>query len=158
MKTIALLAAIGLIVAVGCGQTATVEDSTDNPLPVEITTASLTLCKDCGEVKGTDKCCAEGAAACDCGFHKGSLACCKVDKTGEDITLCTECGFVVDSKKCCADGAEVCECGFAHGSPACCKVEKEALAAADGDDHDRDGGDHDDGHDEQPGHDNDSDA
>ena len=38
--------------------------------------ASAALCSKCGEVAGSDKCCAEGAEACaGCGLHKGSPGC-----------------------------------------------------------------------------------
>jgi hypothetical protein len=120
---------VGLLALVGCSKTATVDSNLDIP-EVDLTAATFTLCKDCGEVKGSDKCCVEGAEMCECGFVHGSPACCKVDKTGEDITLCAKCGFVAGSDQCCAEGAEMCDCGFVHGSPACCKVDKETLAAA----------------------------
>ena len=40
--------------------------------------AKAKLCGGCGEVKGADKCCVEGAEKCaDCGKNKGSPGCCK---------------------------------------------------------------------------------
>lgn len=37
---------------------------------------STALCSKCGEVAGSDKCCAEGAEVCaGCGLHKGSPGC-----------------------------------------------------------------------------------
>ena len=37
---------------------------------------SAALCPKCGEVAGSEKCCAEGAEACaGCGLHKGSPGC-----------------------------------------------------------------------------------
>ena len=37
---------------------------------------SAQLCPKCGEVAGSDKCCAEGAEICaGCGLHKGSPGC-----------------------------------------------------------------------------------
>ena len=35
------------------------------------------LCVSCGEVYGSDACCDEDAARCDCGMIKGSPGCCK---------------------------------------------------------------------------------
>ncbi len=153
MKSFALLTAIALVAVVGCGTSTPIET-------VEVTPVTFTLCKDCGQVKGGDECCAEGAEICKCGFAHGSPACCKLEKTGEDLTLCAACGYAAGSEKCCAEGAEVCECGFVHGSPACCKIETDGDTAAhdEHEGHDHDGEDHDAGHDEEAGHDNDSDA
>ena len=37
---------------------------------------SAELCAKCGEVAGSEKCCAEGAEVCaGCGLHKGSPGC-----------------------------------------------------------------------------------
>jgi len=38
---------------------------------------TLVICDKCGEYKGTEKCCVEGAKICDkCGKHAGSPGCC----------------------------------------------------------------------------------
>ena len=55
------------------------------------------LCGSCGQVKGAETCCAEGAADCmTCGLDKGSPGCCKMEK-GEDVTLCNGCGSAAGS-------------------------------------------------------------
>ena len=83
------------------------------------------LCGGCGQVKGSDVCCAEGAEKCDkCGLTKGSPGCCKIEK-GTDTKLCSKCGQIKGSDACCAEGAEKCDkCGLAKGSPGCCKIKK----------------------------------
>ena len=83
----------------------------------------LALCGGCGQIKGSDVCCAEGADKCPkCELVKGSPGCCKIEK-GSDAKLCTKCGQIVGSDKCCAEGAEKCpKCNLAKGSPGCCKV------------------------------------
>ncbi len=43
--------------------------------------AAVALCLKCGEIKGSDVCCKEGAAKCDkCQLAKGSPGCCKLPK------------------------------------------------------------------------------
>lgn len=80
----------------------------------------VVLCGKCGEVKGSDACCAADAEVCGCGLHHGSPGCCKMEK-GADATLCSHCGEVLGSEKCCVAGAEVCpDCGMHAGSPGCC--------------------------------------
>ena len=59
---------------------------------------------------------------CDCGFHKGSDLCCKIEGDFAGSFLCGKCGDVVGSEKCCIEGATICECGFAKGAPLCCKL------------------------------------
>ena len=40
------------------------------------TETSAALCSKCGEIAGSEKCCAEGAEICaGCGLHKGSPGC-----------------------------------------------------------------------------------
>ena len=40
------------------------------------TVVSAELCSKCGEVAGSEKCCAEGSELCaGCGLHKGSPGC-----------------------------------------------------------------------------------
>ena len=42
------------------------------------TEEAQTLCKSCGQVKGSDACCKPGAVICtQCGLVKGSPGCCK---------------------------------------------------------------------------------
>ena len=87
--------------------------------------SSATLCGDCGWVKGTDKCCGEGAEKCKCGLVKGSPGCCKITP-GTDAVLCG-CGEVMNSEKCCSAEAEKCGCGKAKGSPGCCIDKKQGA-------------------------------
>ena len=88
----------------------------------------VTLCGLCGEVKGTDKCCAEGIALCDnCKLHKDSPLCCNKAIRGEkDILLCRKCGEVCFTEKCCpkSGAPEKCaECGLHKDSPGCCRID-----------------------------------
>ena len=66
------------------------------------------LCGGCGQVKGSDVCCAKDAEMCKkCDFVKGSPACCKVKKTGDKvIVLCKKCENVKGSKACRAEGKD----------------------------------------------------
>ena len=87
----------------------------------------LVVCQNCGEIKGSGKCCKADAEKCEkCGLNKGSIGCCKGLKPakGEDeVVLCTKCGEVKGSDKCCKAGAEKCEkCGLNLGSPGCCRI------------------------------------
>ncbi len=103
---------------VGC------ESAEDTDLVRSGTMGEAVVCSGCGEFKGTDGCCVEGAEKCDkCGLAKGSPGCCKVDVTGGDVTLCGDCGQVKGSDTCCAADAVACDkCGLAKGSPGCCKM------------------------------------
>lgn len=86
--------------------------------------ANVALCGSCGQMKGSDVCCAEGATACEgCKLAKGSPGCCKMAK-GEDAALCTGCGHIKGAEACCTEGAERCGCGMIKGSPGCCKMPK----------------------------------
>lgn len=84
--------------------------------------STLTLCGDCGQIKGGDACCAEGAEACGgCELTKGAPGCCKMEK-GVDAPLCGDCGQIKGAEACCAADAEKCSgCEKAKGSPGCCK-------------------------------------
>ncbi len=108
-----LIAAILSISLSSCGtadQTNQVEDA-----------SVLSLCGDCGELKGTDGCCDASAAACPgCDLAKGSPGCCKMEK-GTDVALCNGCGQIKGSDSCCDENATKCACGKAAGSPGCCK-------------------------------------
>ncbi|MAG55653.1 MAG: hypothetical protein CMJ83_05110 [Planctomycetes bacterium] len=89
------------------------------------TAAAYMLCGGCGQVKHTEACCAEGAAACaKCGLHAGSPGCCKMSK-GTDVALCSGCGHATGAESCCAEGSTKCgKCGLAAGSLGCCKLPK----------------------------------
>ena len=87
--------------------------------------AEVKLCAHCGQIKGSELCCKEGAEKCaDCGLAKGSPACCKgIDFPGGDVALCAKCGQVKGAEACCKADAEKCpKCGMAKGSPGCCKI------------------------------------
>ncbi len=80
--------------------------------------ATYFLCGSCGQIKGTDACCAEGGATCaKCELTKGSPGCCEIEK-GTNVQLCTKCGQIKGADACCAADAEKCvKCGLAKGSP-----------------------------------------
>ena len=93
--------------------------------PEAVADAKLQLCSKCGQIKGTDKCCLEGAVKCSsCSLVKGSPACCKnLDFSKGAVILCGGCGQVKGSEACCAKDAQKCsKCGLAKGSPGCCKI------------------------------------
>ena len=85
--------------------------------------ASVTLCGDCGQFKGTDVCCNAEAPKCDgCSLAKGSPGCCKIE-ADEDVALCTGCGQAKGTTDCCKADAPQCDgCELAKGSPGCCKM------------------------------------
>ena len=87
------------------------------------------VCLKCGEVKGTDKCCAADAEKCaKCKLNKGSVGCCRnLPKCpcGDAAKLCAKCGQVKGSNACCKADAPKCgKCELAKGSPGCCKLGK----------------------------------
>ncbi|MFH1731595.1 MAG: hypothetical protein ABIF82_08080 [Planctomycetota bacterium] len=93
------------------------------------TTNATKVCMKCGEIGGSDKCCAEGAEKCaKCGLNKGSVGCCRGLKPAAgatDVILCAKCGQVKGSDVCCKPGAAKCaKCGLVKGSPGCCKIGK----------------------------------
>ena len=108
----AVLLLVGLLSVVGCEKKAAAKPD-------------VTLCAKCGQVKGSDTCCAPDAQKCTgCGLAKGSTACCQgVDFSKGDVTLCAKCGETKGSDKCCKPDAEKCpKCGLAKGSVGCCKI------------------------------------
>lgn len=88
--------------------------------------AAVALCLKCGQIKGSDVCCKEGAVTCDkCGLAKDSPGCCKIAKDAESAAICTKCGQIKGSDVCCKEGAATCDkCGLAKGSPGCCILPK----------------------------------
>ncbi len=119
-----IVALLGLAVW-GCGQTTTPDADleADKATQGATETAAVFLCGDCGQIKGSDDCCAEGAETCEkCGLATGAPGCCKIKK-GTNVELCTACGQIKGSDACCAEGAETCaKCSLAKGSPGCCKI------------------------------------
>ena len=93
-------------------------------------TAPPALCGECGQIKGSDVCCAADAEKCGkCDLVKGSPGCCKIQK-GTDTELCTGCGQIKGSEACCVAGAATCEkCGLHQGSPGCCRIKDVAAVA-----------------------------
>jgi len=123
-----LVAAVTSLAIVGCGGTSTGPDTKSDMSSENLTNVayeSATLCGKCGEMKGSETCCAEGAEVCsECDLHKGSTGCCKM-KAGDDATLCGSCGEIKGTEACCAEGAETCsKCSLHKGAPGCCKLEK----------------------------------
>lgn len=110
------IAAFALAVVAGCSCPLCGEKKAE--------TKSAALCGGCGQVKGSEVCCAADAAKCaKCGLAKGSPGCCKITK-GKDAALCTGCGQIKGSDACCKPGAEKCaKCDLAKGSPGCCKLQ-----------------------------------
>ncbi len=84
----------------------------------------VALCADCGQIKGSDVCCAADAEACTaCGLAKDSPGCCVMEKGDADVALCTDCGQIAGSDLCCKPDQTKCEkCDLTAGSPGCCKL------------------------------------
>ena len=104
-----LFLAVGMLI-VGC-------DKSPTPTPT-----AKTLCGGCGQIKGSDVCCKEGADKCTkCELAKGAPGCCKITK-GTDAALCAKCGQIKGTDVCCKADADKCgKCNLAKGSPGCCK-------------------------------------
>ncbi len=138
--SLALLSAT-VVFTLGCGGASS--EGPELSIPAVMSTAyeSATLCGKCGQMKGTEACCAEGAETCaGCSLHKGAPGCCKIE-AGTDATLCAGCGQVKGSESCCAEGAETCAaCGLHQGAPGCCKLKK--LASKEDSDDDEGSGNH----------------
>jgi hypothetical protein len=92
--------------------------------PQSAQAASVSLCTDCGQLKGTELCCQPGQSKCaDCGLVKGSPGCCKIPKGAESASLCTECGHIKGTELCCMPYQTVCgKCGLIKGTAGCCKI------------------------------------
>lgn len=145
---------IGLMLVAGCSKKVAVgKPHTHHP------EAEVTLCGLCGEVKGSEKCCKDGATLCPiCGLHKGSPLCCSTAIYGRrDVLLCRKCGEKAFTDKCCKEGIALCpKCGLHKGSPGCCKIEPVAKDGGTGGEfthtHEGHGDDHDHDHDHDDGH------
>ena len=120
LKKIAILFIIALFFS-GCEQKEKLNEKTQTHSHSMGKNADITLCGNCGQVKGSDICCKVDAVKCGCGAHKGSPACCTITLTGENITLCGHCGEVRGSELCCLETAEKCvKCDKIKDSPGCC--------------------------------------
>ena len=86
--------------------------------------ASVELCTDCGQIKGTELCCKPGQVKCaGCSLVKGSPGCCNIPKGATKAELCTKCGQIKSSDLCCKPNETKCtSCGLVKGSPGCCKI------------------------------------
>lgn len=86
--------------------------------------ASVELCTDCGQIKGSELCCKPGQATCaGCGLAKGSPGCCNIPEGAETAAICTGCGQIKGGELCCQPNQPTCpECGLVKGSPGCCKM------------------------------------
>ncbi len=86
--------------------------------------ASVELCTDCGQIKGTELCCKPGQVKCaGCSLVKGSPGCCNIPKGATKAELCAKCGQIKGTEVCCkADQPKCTKCGLAKGSPGCCKI------------------------------------
>lgn len=93
----------------------------------------VTLCGNCGQVKGSADCCKQGATLCKaCGLHKGSPGCCRIKK-GKMVTLCGNCGQCKGSDLCCCkkpDQPRCKGCGLFSKSPGCCRINAPAVQKA----------------------------
>jgi hypothetical protein len=91
--------------------------------------ASVELCTDCGQIKGSEMCCKPDQTMCEgCGLVKGSPGCCKIPKDAETAAICTDCGQIKGSESCCKPDQVKCEsCGLVKGSPGCCKLPKQEI-------------------------------
>ncbi len=121
---------VGLALLCGCGgdDAASTSPETPSTPDAEVSLASASgadvfLCGGCGQIKGTDTCCVEGAEDCDeCGLVAGSPGCCVIE-AGDDVKLCKKCGQVAGGDACCAEDAERCDkCDLIKGSPGCCAI------------------------------------
>jgi YHS domain-containing protein len=64
--------------------------------------APVVVCGKCGEMKGSEECCREGAKKCpECGLIKGSPGCCKLPGKGKDAVICGGCGKIEGSDESC---------------------------------------------------------
>lgn len=108
----------------GCGGDNTADTSSTND---GVQTTLTNFCGDCGQYKGSDTCCTDGAEKCpDCGFHKEAPLCCKLEQAAvAGKTICGKCGEFAGEKKCCKEGADVCtKCELNKGAPLCCKLKE----------------------------------
>lgn len=128
---------VAAVLVWGCGKAAdTSKSKTDSKSAANTSTTSdehasldhdsLTVyCGKCGEVKGSDKCCAADAEKCSCGMIKGSPLCCvKLSEDAKGKDLCGKCGHVHSADHRCDADCETCECGLHKDSELCCKLNK----------------------------------
>ena len=82
------------------------------------------LCTNCGEMKGSEKCC-KPAMKCDkCGMHKGAPGCCKMEKGEKMDKTCGMCGEMKGSEKCSKPEMKCEKGGMDKEASSCNKMEK----------------------------------
>ena len=126
---ITLFAVVSMLILTSCScavaaDTCEVKPGAKETKMAKMDGKSLKICGDCGELKGSEKCCAPDAEKCSkCGLNKGAPGCCKIEKGATDAKLCGHCGEIKGSDKCCVAEAEKCpKCGLNKGAPGCCKI------------------------------------
>lgn len=89
-----------------------------------VSAGEIALCTGCGQIKGSEECCADGATLCACGMVKGSPGCCRIEQGSSDpVALCATCGHIKGDEMCCKPGQEMCSaCDMVKGSAGCCKI------------------------------------
>jgi YHS domain-containing protein len=106
--TLLLFAAAGLFVLSSCGKKEDAHKGHDHPAaehpasehPQAAEAEEAKLCGKCGEVKGSEKCCAEGIEKCGkCGMHKGSPGCCPKPEENKSSSVPAE-GTELTNKTC----------------------------------------------------------
>ena len=113
-----------ITVLTGCTQDNTKTSKTNTAVE------KVRLCKGCGQIKGSAKCCKPGEKCPGCKLIKGSPGCCKIPKDVKvDPVLCAGCGHIKGSEKCCKPAPKCGKCNLIKGSPGCCNIPKKAVKA-----------------------------
>ena len=101
-----------LMISVFSISTIQAQEKSSKTEKVKIEKSTEKLCTNCGEIKGSEKCCKpEGRVKCEkCGLFKDSPGCCKMAKTEKKET-----------KK---DGVSASKCGEKSTSGCCDKPKK----------------------------------
>ena len=123
LMTLAVMAAVAIFSGItGCRKS----DDTSSKSGTAMA-ASIQLCTDCGQIKGSELCCKPGQPKCDaCGLVKGSPGCCNIPEGAQTAAICTKCGQIKGTELCCKPGQATCpNCGLVKGSPGCCKIPKQ---------------------------------
>ena len=118
----ACLAFVTVVAMSGCST----EDASSTA-QAEVSPGAISLCTGCGQIKGGDSCCAEGATMCACGMVKGSPLCCQGIEPGstDPVALCASCGHIKGTDMCCQPDQVRCDsCKLVKGSAGCCKIKK----------------------------------
>jgi hypothetical protein len=123
MRTLSGVLAVAVATAFGCLSSSFAQEESAPTVKPATDISPAQICGQCGEVKGSARCCQEGAGICEhCGLHKGSPGCCAAGMTqGKDARTCPQCGDIaVEGHRCDMTGKTVCpSCGLFRGSPGC---------------------------------------